>query len=62
MGTASPSPQPPAVIPVCWAAGLVACGCGRATAGHGHFKDSFSLQLRPKEGGAGWGLVPVGAE
>ena len=42
MDTATLLSQPLAVIPVCWAAGLVACGCGRpATAGHGHFKVSF---------------------
>lgn len=55
MGTATLSPQPLAVIPVrCWAAGLVACGCGRATAGHGHFGISLHLELWPREGGEPW--------
>lgn len=39
------------LIPVLWAAGLVACGCGQAMAGHGHFKDSLHLKLWHREGG-----------
>ena len=59
MDTATLCSQPLAVISVCWAAGLVACGCGHpTTAGHGHFKVSFIWSWGLE--GAGWGaLVPV---
>lgn len=60
MGTAT---QPLAVIAICWAVGLVACGCGQAAAGRGHFKDSLHLKLWHREGGGHLGLgvsrVPV---
>lgn len=56
MGTATLAAQPLAVTAVCRAAGLVACGCGQATAGHGPFKDSLRLKLWLREGGGHLGL------